>query len=216
MRLVQRHLFTILSIILLLLVTVACSQNDNGAGQSPSAIASTSPASPAVIPQQSQSITKDSGISTALRTNQTGAISTRPKGTTSTEAGAVTSSFSPDNTAPGGTASFTHTSTDSPNQKQISQALKVIAEIPLPGSTSRLDYQSLDLKNGLLFIAHLGDSSLVVVDIRTNKVVTEIKGLGGIHGVIVVPELGRLFVTATSDHQVVVIDEASFSPLAHR
>ena len=96
----------------------------------------------------------------------------------------------------------------------IDQLLKPVLDIPLPGSSARFDYQSLDSKAGLLFIAHLGDSSLVVYDIKNNKVLSELKGLGGIHGVLAIPELGRVYATATSDHEVVVIDEASLKILA--
>jgi DNA-binding beta-propeller fold protein YncE len=96
----------------------------------------------------------------------------------------------------------------------ISQFLQPVADIPLPGSTSRFDYQSLDPKAGLLFIAHLGDSSLIVFDIKANKVISEIKGVGGVHGVLVVPELGRVYATATSDHQLAVIVENSLKIIA--
>jgi hypothetical protein len=96
----------------------------------------------------------------------------------------------------------------------IGQFLQPVMDVGLPGSTSRFDYQSLDAKTGLLFIAHLGDSSVIVFDIKVNKVVSEIKGVGGVHGVLVVPELGRVYATATSGHQVAVIDEASLRIIA--
>ncbi|HEX2916007.1 MAG TPA: hypothetical protein VH186_34915 [Chloroflexia bacterium] len=73
----------------------------------------------------------------------------------------------------------------------INRVLQTVADIPLPGNSSRFDYQSLDPKTGRLFIAHLGDSRLVVFDTRSNQVVSTIENLGGIHGVLVVPELGR-------------------------
>ncbi|HEX5539037.1 MAG TPA: hypothetical protein VFX01_04535, partial [Methylophilaceae bacterium] len=31
-----------------------------------------------------------------------------------------------------------------------------VRDVPLPGSSTRMDYQSLDPQSGLLFIAHLG------------------------------------------------------------
>jgi len=106
------------------------------------------------------------------------------------------------------------TATKSAPNLNIDQMLKPVLDIPLPGSSARFDYESLDSKAGLLFIAHLGDSSLIVFDIKNNKVLSELKGLGGIHGVLVIPELGRVYATATSDHEVVVIDEASLKILA--
>jgi DNA-binding beta-propeller fold protein YncE len=98
--------------------------------------------------------------------------------------------------------------------QNINEALQTVAEIPLPGGSSRLDYESFNPKTGLLFIAHLGESSVIVFNAKANKVTGEIKGLGGVHGVLAVPELNRVFATATSDHQLAVIDENSLKIIA--
>src|SRR6266853_5275621 len=45
--------------------------------------------------------------------------------------------------------------------------LKVLADIPLTGGTTRLDYQSLDSASGRLYIAHLGSDLVTVVDVNT-------------------------------------------------
>src|SRR5437867_41374 len=42
--------------------------------------------------------------------------------------------------------------------------LRTIADVPLGGGSSRLDYESLDQGAGLLFIAHLGASMVSVLD----------------------------------------------------
>jgi hypothetical protein len=42
---------------------------------------------------------------------------------------------------------------------QQSLSLVPVADIPLGGNTTRLDYESLDPGRHLLFIAHLGDSA---------------------------------------------------------
>jgi YVTN family beta-propeller protein len=88
--------------------------------------------------------------------------------------------------------------------------LRTVAEIPLEGRTSRFDYQAYDPSRHLLFIAHLGDSAVTVVDTHTAKVVANIDGLNQVHGVLAIPESGRVYATATGAHQVAVIDEASF------
>lgn len=93
-------------------------------------------------------------------------------------------------------------------------ALQTIADIPLPGDTSRLDYQSLDPQTGLLFIAHLGASSVIVFDTNQNKVVANIAGVASVHGVLAVPELGLVYASATGDKQVDVIDEKTFKVIA--
>jgi hypothetical protein len=40
--------------------------------------------------------------------------------------------------------------------------LTVVADVPLPGDTSRFDYESYDPVRHLLFIAHLGQSEVLV------------------------------------------------------
>ncbi len=85
--------------------------------------------------------------------------------------------------------------------------LRVVARIPLPGGNSRLDYASLDSRRGLLFVAHLGASQVLEINIRTDRVVRTIPGLSQVHGVLVVPGLHRVYATATGAHMVVRINE---------
>jgi hypothetical protein len=80
-------------------------------------------------------------------------------------------------------------------------------ELALPGHSSRFDYESLDPGRGLLFIAHLGDSQVIETDIRTSRVVRVISGLAGVHGVLVVPALHRVYATATAANQMAAINE---------
>ena len=88
-----------------------------------------------------------------------------------------------------------------------SPGLRVVARIPLPGGNSRFDYASLDAGRGLLFVAHLGASQVVEMNIRTGRVVQTIPGLSQVHGVLVVPGLHRVYATATGANMVVRIDE---------
>jgi YVTN family beta-propeller protein len=85
--------------------------------------------------------------------------------------------------------------------------LQPVAEIALPGDNSRFDYGSLDSDRGLLFIAHLGASEVIEVDVHTRQVVRTIPNLSQAHGVLVVPELRRVYVTATGDNRLVILDE---------
>ncbi|MFZ6760352.1 YncE family protein [Undibacterium sp. Ji50W] len=84
--------------------------------------------------------------------------------------------------------------------------LTIVADIPLAGNTTRWDYASLDGNNGLLFLAHLGDSVVTVVDTKAQKVVADIPNIAGVHGVLVIPELGRVYASATGSNEVVAID----------
>jgi DNA-binding beta-propeller fold protein YncE len=82
-----------------------------------------------------------------------------------------------------------------------------VGEIPLPGDGSRFDYARLDSARGLLFIAHLGASEVIEVDIHAKTLVRTIRNLPQVHGVLVVPERHRVYATATADNQMVVLDE---------
>src|SRR5689334_17817940 len=62
--------------------------------------------------------------------------------------------------------------------------LSQVTDLPLPGHASRFDYQWLDSTNRRLYIAHLGDSSLVVFDLDGQRVIHEVSGLPSVHGVV--------------------------------
>jgi YVTN family beta-propeller protein len=84
-----------------------------------------------------------------------------------------------------------------------------IADIPMGGRATRLDYASLDAKQHLLFIAHLGDSEVIVFDTQARRVVRRIPHVSRVHGVLAIPELGRVYASATGTNDIVVIDEKS-------
>jgi DNA-binding beta-propeller fold protein YncE len=92
--------------------------------------------------------------------------------------------------------------------------LTLIGDVPLPGDTSRFDYESLDAGRHLLFIAHLGQSEVLVFDTHTRQVVKRIGGLRHVHGVLAVPELGRMYASATGTDEVVAIDEERLTEVA--
>lgn len=84
--------------------------------------------------------------------------------------------------------------------------LRTIADVPLPGAASRFDYQSLDARSGLLYIAHMGDGHVLVFDTATRRVVADLTGFPGVTGVRVVPVMHRLYVSATGRHAVAIVD----------
>jgi YVTN family beta-propeller protein len=84
--------------------------------------------------------------------------------------------------------------------------LRLAGDYPLSGRATRWDYMSLDPSSSRMFLAHLGDSSVVVVDTKTKAVVATINGIGEPHGVLAIPELGRVYVSATKTNEVVAID----------
>ncbi|HEX2909920.1 MAG TPA: YncE family protein [Chloroflexia bacterium] len=112
------------------------------------------------------------------------------------------------------TASSINTPATSTTANKGKPSLETINDIALPGDTSRFDYQSLDPQANLLFMAHLGASTVIVFDTNQNKVVATIAGIASVHGVLAVPELGRVYASATGDKQVAVIDEKPFKVIA--
>ncbi|HEV7831684.1 MAG TPA: YncE family protein [Pseudonocardiaceae bacterium] len=89
----------------------------------------------------------------------------------------------------------------------IALPLRTTGELALPGNSSRFDYASLDTGRGLLFIAHLGASEIIEVDIHAHHVVRTILNLPRVHGVLVVPALHRVYATATGTNLMVSLDE---------
>jgi len=85
-------------------------------------------------------------------------------------------------------------------------ALKQVADIPLPGRAVRFDYQSLDAEHGRLYIAHMNADQLVVFDTASRQVVGNLDGFKRVHGVLAVPEIGRVYASVTGDHQVAAVD----------
>lgn len=88
-------------------------------------------------------------------------------------------------------------------------SLVPVADVPLGGNPTRLDYESLDPGRHLLFIAHLGDSAVIVFDTEKKQVVTRVPGVSHVHGVLAIPELGAVYASATGTNEVVAIDEAT-------
>ena len=87
--------------------------------------------------------------------------------------------------------------------------LQAVADIPLGGNTTRRDYASFDAGRHLLFVAHLGDSAVIVFDTQARRVVTRISDVRKVHGVLAIPQLGRVYASATGTNEVVEIDENS-------
>jgi YVTN family beta-propeller protein len=92
--------------------------------------------------------------------------------------------------------------------------LKMVADVELPGPTNRFDYLSYDPGTHLLFIAHLAAGTVVVFDAESSKVVAEIPGVSEVHGVLVVPDLHKVYASATGTNEVAVIDEKTLKVMA--
>ncbi len=105
-------------------------------------------------------------------------------------------------------------STATDDQSLGTLPLKHVADVPLPGHTTRLDYESYDPNRRLLFIAHLGDGEVIAFDTGSSRVVARISDVSSVHGVLVIPELSRVYASATGTDEIVAIDEATFKIVA--
>src|SRR6476619_5060294 len=83
--------------------------------------------------------------------------------------------------------------------------LRQVASVPLPGPSNRFDYTSLDPTTGRLYIAHMNAGQLLVFDTHTRRVLQTISA-PGVHGVIAVPQLHRVYASATDAQEMFTID----------
>lgn len=91
--------------------------------------------------------------------------------------------------------------------------LRQVARVPLSGPSVRFDYTSLDAGSNKLYIAHMDASRLLVFDVRTRRVIETIVA-PGVHGVIAVPQLRRVFASATDAREVLTLDSRTDTVIA--
>ena len=87
---------------------------------------------------------------------------------------------------------------------------KVIAHYPIPGEV-RYDYLRVDPTMRRLYVSH--STRVEVLDVDTGAKLGEIAPMKGIHGICIVPGLGRGFITSGGDRTVVMFDLASMKVL---
>src|SRR5436309_1495299 len=92
--------------------------------------------------------------------------------------------------------------------------LRTLIDVPLTGGATRLDYQSLDSENGRLYIAHLGSDLMTVFDVNKQTIVGDVKDLRRVHGVLAVPELHRVYASATGTNELGVVDDLTLQLVA--
>jgi chromate transporter len=92
--------------------------------------------------------------------------------------------------------------------------LHVVADVPLPGPPVRFDYQSLDDAAGVLYISHMNAGEVIVFDTRARKVLGIVGGMPRVTGVLVVPQLHRLYASVAGLHRVAIIDTRTLTLIA--
>lgn len=84
--------------------------------------------------------------------------------------------------------------------------LTLVQDVPLPGGASRLDYQTIDPVAKRLYITHLGDGTIHVVDLDRLTVTATIPQVSSVHGITTAPDRHRVLATASGTNEAVIID----------
>src|SRR5262245_31094537 len=96
--------------------------------------------------------------------------------------------------------------------QEADEPLTVEAKIPLGGVTGRIDHLAIDIKRNRLFVAELGNNSVGVIDLHTQKV---LKGLTGFHepqGIAYEPRADRVYIANAGDGVVKMLAGETLSP----
>jgi YVTN family beta-propeller protein len=97
---------------------------------------------------------------------------------------------------------------------QVDEPLKLIQTIPLPGlHDGDFDHFALDLSGQRLFLAAEDNSAVVVLDLRTNKVIQTINGPKAPHSLAYDPDSKKLFVVDGEPSQVEIYDGTTYQSL---
>jgi DNA-binding beta-propeller fold protein YncE len=91
--------------------------------------------------------------------------------------------------------------------------LRTVARVPLSGPPVRFDYTSIDPTTHTLWISHMDAGQLLAFDIR-RRTITKTVAAPGVHGVIAVPALGRVYASATNAREVLTINSRTGAVLA--
>lgn len=90
-------------------------------------------------------------------------------------------------------------------------SVEFVSDVPLPGRSSRFDYQDVDERRGHLIIAHMGDDEVLVVRLRDGATVARLPGIRTVRGVRVAAEANLILATAAATDQLVRIDASSLT-----
>ena len=93
---------------------------------------------------------------------------------------------------------------------QSAPLLKFSGRIALPVD-GRIDHTSVDLTGQRLFSSVFGSDTVVVIDLKTNKVINQIKSLNKPQNSYYVPSVNRLFVSNQGDGTVRIFDGTTFA-----
>jgi YVTN family beta-propeller protein len=90
--------------------------------------------------------------------------------------------------------------------------LEKLSDVPLPGAESRFDYQDIDATKGLLVVAHMNASSVLVLSLADGSVKKELPNIPTPRGIAIASDPGRIFVTSSPSH-LVIIDSTTLAEI---
>lgn len=85
---------------------------------------------------------------------------------------------------------------------------RIVARIPVPGDGG-WDYLAVDDAARRLYVSHGG--KVDVVDLTSGKAVAMIANTPGVHGIVIVPELGRGFTSNGKENTVTIFDRETLA-----
>jgi len=88
----------------------------------------------------------------------------------------------------------------------------LVADVALPGGSTRFDYQEIDVGRGQLVVAHMNDNAVLILDLQDGSVRQQLTGIATPRGVAVADDVGIIFVTSTPSH-LVLIDNQSLTEI---
>lgn len=91
-------------------------------------------------------------------------------------------------------------------RSQQSAPLRLVQTVLLPGVHGRIDHFDVDLVHRRLFMSALGNNTLEVFDLRTNRLIHVVRGLHEPQGVTYAPESNRIYVAEGDDGTVRIFD----------
>lgn len=93
---------------------------------------------------------------------------------------------------------------------QPAPPLRLVAVIPLPNVEGRIDHFTIDLKGRRLFMSALGNDTVEVFNLRTNRLLRTLRGLREPQGVTYAPDSNRIFVANGEDGKVRIFDGKTY------
>lgn len=93
---------------------------------------------------------------------------------------------------------------------QKTAPFRLLQIVRLPGVRGRIDHFDVDLKGHRLFMSALGNDTVEVFDLRTNRLIHTIRGLHEPQGVTYVPASNLLFVANGGDGMVRIYDASTY------